>query len=467
MSGKLLALCCALLCVASRAHAQTPSAEPHELRPNDFAFGRVVQLTASDSALVELELPVDVYRGSRSADLKDLWVFNAGGEPVPQALRRASRPQAPEAIATLLPLFPVLAEHFAASLELSVAITRGPAGQLLQLHSRNPPDEAGHEAGAVAAYVLDARALDRGVTALRFEWFGAPDQLILPLTVESSEDLLSWSPIAVNGVLLHLEHDGHRVDRDRIEMTSGKAAFFRVRPLNRRSFPAPLRAVFAELVVDAPTPVLERLAVRGQALAARSGVYRFDLGGPVPVERLEVELPEDNTVIAAELWSAEQEDGQYQRVAEARIYRVLADGQPLIGPSLTLFRQRARYYELRVDGTRAGIGAGMPTLVTYHSPDLLLFLRRGAPPFTLAYGRHGVLRQRFEADDLLALLPLADSAAATPARATLGDAKPLGGVARLLAPKPAPPYGTYALWAGLLAGVALLAAISYRLVRGK
>jgi hypothetical protein len=465
MSGARHVLVAALLLAAC---AQSPEAESRELRPKDFAFGRVVQLPAAASPLAEIELPVDVYRSSRSEGMQDVWVFNASGVPVPQALRRATGSPAPQPTATLLALFPVLAEHAKAPLELSVAITRGPHGELMQLQSRNPPAASGHDADAIAAYLLDARGLPRGATALRFEWFKVPEQLILPLTIETSEDLLTWTPIAVEGGLLNIEHAGHRVERDRIELTSSKTSFYRVRPAGRASFPAPLRAVFAEPVVDAPAAVLERNAVRAEISAAGSGgVYRFDLGGPLPVERLEVELPEDNSVISAELWAGEKRDGQYQRVAEARIYRVLVDGTPLIGPSFNVFRQRARYYELRVDPTRLGIGEGLPTLVSYHAPDLLLFLRRGAEPFTLAYGRHRVTRQRFEASELLALLPSEQRSAGTPGRATLAPVQPLGGPSLLLAPKPPPPYATYALWAVLVAAVAVLAALAYHLLRSR
>jgi hypothetical protein len=78
-----------------------------------------------------------------------------------------------------------------------------------------------------------------------------------------------------------------------------------------------------------------------------------------------------------------------------------------------------------------------------------------------------VARQRFEAEDLLALVPTREGTAAAIATAALQPAKLLGGVALLEPPKPAPPYKTYALWAALLCGVALLASLAYRLVRGQ
>lgn len=145
---------------------------------------------------------------------------------------------------------------------------------------------------------------------------------------------------------------------------------------------------------------------------------------------------------------------------------MLSQGKALTGPRLHVFRQRVRFYELRVDRSRVGLGAGTPTLATYHTPEQLLFLLRGSGPFTVAYGRHGVRRQRFEPDELLGLLPpQAGGGAAQPARARLGEKHDLGGARLLAAPAPEVPYKTYALWAVLIAGVGLLGFLAYRLAR--
>ena len=464
MSGRRLALSiCLLACAAASVRAD----EPAELRPTDFAFGRSVSPSDAVSPLVEVALPVDVYRASRVEGLADVWVFNARGAPVPHALRRGTQSTNAPASAELVPIYPVRA---ATPLELSLVILRGPNGEIQQLQRRPAVDVAGAPAAPgpqgeqVASYLLDVRGLKRDVRALRFSWLEPPAHLILPLSIEASADLISWRPLSVEGGLLRLEHAGNRIERDRVELASGASQFLRVSPADQSTFPAQLRAVFAEPAADVPQRVLERLTVEPDQPAANSGVYRFDLGGELPVERIEIELPEDNTVIAAEIWAADKRDGPYQRIAEARFYRVhpAGDPKPLIGPSVRVLRQRARFYELRVDATRLGLGASKPALIAHYAPDELLFLRRGEGPFTLAYGRHAVARKRFEAQDLLTLVPHAEG---KPASATLSEPKPLGEASVLEPPKPPPPYTTYALWAVLIAGVALLGTLAYRLIK--
>ena len=467
MSGKRLA--CVLWLSAQIVRAEAPDAE---LRPQDFAFGRTLELPDASQPLAAVAIPVDVYRDSRSENLNDVSVWNGQGQQVPHALSRelAAGALPVEDPGTPVPFFPVSVQHAQAPLELSMSISRGADGQVLALRSQTKADKPEEPSAAkVAAYLLDVRAVvqnELGLHAARFDWLDAPDNLILPLSIDSSQDLITWQPLQVEGGLLRLSYAGQRIERDRVQWSPRKAAFLRMRPQSAPSFPAQLRAARVEAVPSTPAPERERVAVKaGPGSHPEQGVYRFDLGGEVPVEELEVELPEDNSVLAGELWSAQRADGPYQRLSAARFYRVLSQGKPLTGPRLRVFRQRVRFYELRVDRSRVGLGAGTPTLATYHVPEQLLFLLRGAAPFSVAYGRHHVRRQRFEPDELLGLLPPQPGGAAQPARARLGEKHDLGGPRLLAPPAPEVPYKTYALWAVLIAGVGMLGWLAYRLAR--
>jgi hypothetical protein len=457
--------CCTGLLSTARARADAPE-HSLELSPRDFAYGRVMQLPSGDAVLVQVELPVDVYRRSRTPGLQDVLVFNARGAQVPHALRsaRALPVAAPEPV--LLPLFPVpnvaTPEHVA----MAIVVERSAQGEVLRVSSRSAPADQATNAQPIAAYVLDARALPRALLRLRFELSGAPDDLVLPIAVDASSNLVDWRSVPVAGALLHLKHAERSIERAQLEIAPTRAEFFRVQPMGRATFPVTITSISGEVVPEVALRPLARVDAVAQPVAGKSGVYRFDLGGAVPVERIELELPEDNTVIAAEMWSAPRIEGPYQQLFDARFYRIVAAGKSLSGPSCDISRQAVRYYELRVDTTRPALGAGRPRLVTYHAADQLLFLRRGDAPFTLAYGRHAVVRQRFEADDLVALVPAIAGTPAPIATATLLPPAALGGVALLDEPKPPLPYKTYALWAALLAGVALLAGLALRLLRG-
>jgi hypothetical protein len=297
--------------------------------------------------------------------------------------------------------------------------------------------------------------------SLKVQLLEPADERVLSLRVEASEDLVRFVDVPVEGALIQLGHGGQRIDRDQITIPPTRAPFFRLTSRRDATFPTPVVSVIATLADVEPTRPFEKVAATAQT-GPKPQVFGFDLGGPVPVDRIEFQLPENNTIVNAELLAASSNKGPWTSVLRTRLYRIARAETELTGPTLDIGRRNDRYYELRVEAIGGGLGAGKPTLVTYHAPDQLLFLRRGEGPFTLAYGRYRVQHARFEADDLLSLLP--DQPAPT-ASGTLSDVKTLGGEDRLVPPKAPPPYKTYVVWAVLIAGVALLGGIALRLVK--
>ncbi|HKP64924.1 MAG TPA: DUF3999 family protein [Polyangiales bacterium] len=461
MSARVSTLCAVLLC-ASAAHAapETP------LKPADFAYGRDVQLPDDPQPVVSVALPLDVYRAMRGPDLRELMVFNGRDTQVPHAIRslRAGPTDAPETVPLALFPLPLSAAGKAGNLETALVIQRDPAGQITSLIARSstPAVDGGAEPEPrIAAYVLDGRALPRALVALRVQLRETADDRVLGLRVETSEDLVTFDELPVAGALIQLGHGGRRIDRDLLSLPPTRASFYRLSPVSAASFPSPLVAVQATLAtLEAPQP-FERLDSQSTGSPAPH-VYRFDLGGPVPVDRVELALPEQNTVVNAELYASDDPAGPYHSVLRARLYRVALPDRELSGPTLDVVRRNARYYELRVDPTGGGLGSGAPKLISYHAPDQLLFLRRGEGPFLLAYGRYRAPNDRFEADDLLTLLPKSSTSTSM---AKLGEVKQLGGDGQLRAPAPPPPYKTYVMWAVLIAGVFALGALALSLAR--
>ena len=455
-------LLCALLWTAIVSSAR---AEPESLAASDFAYGRELTLPESNEPIVQVELPLDVYRAMRGQGLSELMVFNARGAQVPHAIR--SLPSAPDGApeSVLLWHFPLTlaAAQSQRTTDLALEVERNAAGQVIRLAAKSEQPKGGAAAAQqpIAAYILDARELPRALVGLRVTLTEGADDRVLELRLDASEDLVSFTPVTVDGALIQLGHGGQRIDRDELSVAPTSAKFYRLRPAREPSFPSAVSAISATLAAAEVARRFEKVVVEPSA-TPKPGAFRYDLGGPVPVDRVEVELPEQNTIVNAELWSSEREQGPYERAARAKLYRIQRKEAELKGPTLELARRNDRYYELRVAATGGGVGSGKPVLVSYHTPDQLLVMRRGEGPFTLAYGRYESPSARFEADDILSLLPR--EGAAVPS-ATLGERKPLGGQQRLIPPPPPPPYKTYAIWAVLILGVALLGMLAIQLAR--
>ena len=506
---KRLFMLVAILSLASAACVGQALAEPEEvLRPADFAYGREIQLSDSPLPVVSVQVPLDLYRVMRATDLRELMVFNGRGAQVPHAIRsvRTGTPREPDTLE--LPIFPLHAgpsQTGGSGEVVSLEIERDAEGRVLKLglkteshgaqapvppvqarpkhgakSTRAQPGEVGGaqsasvagDAGAaaasdgppqpIAAYILDARAAKRAIAALQINLLESADERVLPIRVEASEDLVRFYEVPTEGALIQLGHGGQRIDRDQVGILRPTTVpFYRLSAAREGNFPTKLVSVVATLADLEPVRPVEQVVSSAQA-TSKPPVFDFDLTGPLPVDRVEFKLPENNTIVNAELFASSSRQGPWDSVARTRLYRIAGSDAEFTGPTLEVARRNDRYYQLRVEATGGGLGAGAPKLVTYHAPDQLLFLRRGEGPFTLAYGRYQAQHARFEADDLLSLLP--DKPTPT-AEGTLGERKTLGGKERLVEPKAPPPYKTYAVWAVLIAGVALLGTIALRLAR--
>jgi Protein of unknown function (DUF3999) len=138
--------------------------------------------------------------------------------------------------------------------------------------------------------------------------------------------------------------------------------------------------------------------VTGTQTADRTGEFQFDLGAGPPVDRLNLELPELNTVTEADFLSRSDTRSPWHPVAQGVFYRLQS-----------------------TDGA----------LRRWRAPEVVI-LARGTGPFTLAYGSGSVTG----AVTPLAALP----GTVTPVRVTLSASKLLGGETRLKASSAAFPW---------------------------
>ena len=200
-----------------------------------------------------------------------------------------------------------------------------------------------------------------------------------------------------------------------------------------------------------------RLVVTATQTADRPGEFQFDLGAGPPVDRLNLELPELNTVTEADFLSRSDTKSPWHPVAQGVFYRLQStDGELRNGPVASKISP-VRFWLVRVRQPSSALGTGLLRLEAGWRALEVVFLARGTRPFTLAYGSGSVTG----AVTPLAALP----GTVTPVRVTLSASKLLGGETRLKASSAAFPWKTSILWATLAASAALLGGMAYRLTR--
>jgi len=443
----------ALICGAALADGGTglPTRE-------QFAF--VLPLSVDGTgAVYRLEVPREVYRDCLDAQLGDLRVLNGRGEVVPYALRRPSTRVRQAATPRRLALFPLHGDPVAAVAALSLSVRDGDT----QVELQRPTAPA--ESSAPSAYLLRTDGLT-GYEELVFEWAADAPDFAANAVIETSEDLVAWNVVVPRAPLARLRHGGEVFEQGRVSFPPVAGRFWRVSPEPGATLPV-ITGVNA--VPPADTAEVARLpeSAPGTAVPGRAGVYEFDLGAQLPVDRLDMDLPDVNTAVRAEFLARRNDAEPWHAVTRAALYRLNSAGGEIRSPPQEIPATANRYWRVMVDPGGGGIGQGVPMLRVGFLPHVLVFVVRGPAPFELVYGRHGATSAEVSLESLLPPGALHDSAGSLEAlpRATSGAPGIAGGEEQLLPPPPVTPWRIWLLWLALGGGVLVLGAVAWRLAR--
>ncbi|MGH7811592.1 MAG: DUF3999 family protein, partial [Candidatus Binatia bacterium] len=190
----------------------------------DFAYGITIHADSAD-ALHEIEIPAAVYCGVMRSDLGDLRVFNGQGEVVPHALRPRVASTAQRGAVVRLPAFPLYGETTNTIEDLNLRVEKRADGTVIGIQSQTRGAERKNR---LRGYLIDASTLKSSIHALQFDWHAGSASFVGKIRVDGSDDLTRWTNLADNATLARLTFDGHRVERDRVELGAAKLKYLRL-----------------------------------------------------------------------------------------------------------------------------------------------------------------------------------------------------------------------------------------------
>ncbi|HYS64412.1 MAG TPA: DUF3999 domain-containing protein [Paraburkholderia sp.] len=440
LTGRCLAIAC--VWTSAQANAAGHFAQRFALELEDGA------------AYYSVMLPAAVYAASQRSDLGDVRVFNGAGEPVPYSLDAPREPaRTPPALrpARWFPL-PTAARG---STGAPLGVTIASDGSLRATAA--PPGRAQHDTDLIdAGHAPRTGRVNALVVHLR------DDNYQGRVTVESSDDLRNWQP-AGDAQLLKVSYNGSTLSQDRIELDGMHARYLRLRWLDGAPYVESIdMEVQAAGAGEARRADAQRLWREGIVAHAgpKAGEYFFETGGPYPIDRLRLNLPQPNTVAPAVVYSRAGLEPAWRQVSSATLYRLHNEAVEQSNPPLELASDTDRQWRVVVDTRSGGLGSGTLTVAAGWRPATLTFVARGAAPFTLAVGSAAAVSSAVSREDLLM------GASSVAATARLGDAlSAWQGDAQSVGKDP-DASRRYLLWAALLLGVGSLGAIAWRLARG-
>jgi hypothetical protein len=424
---------------------------------SDYAYASVLKADGG-AALYVARLDEAVYRHTARIDLSDLRVVNGLGEEIPFVIRRPAARRADPSPFQPLALFPLRRTDRSPSEALKLQLRA--SGTSIDLERAADKSDA-----SVTAYLLDVRGSDLPVTALRLTWSDQAPDFSNRLMLESSDDLTRWQPVDHGLPIINLHYAGQEFVRAELKLPAQKSSFLRLSWMDAAPPELILTGVSGQRQLNAAEADRQTIAVPAHA-SVQPGEYDFDLGAHVPVDRLNVRLPELNTAVDGQFLARSEQSKDWISVGAGRLYRLKVQGtQEFSNASLSVALTSARHWRLRVGTSGGGLGSGAPTLEAGWLPDELWFLARGPGPYRVLYGNSGAVRTGPKPASLDAdALPIRDGKVeAQPSM--LGPEYALGGEARLHAGVQWQDWKRWLLWGVLIVGVCALVAMAWRLAR--
>jgi hypothetical protein len=242
------------------------------------------------------------------------------------------------------------------------------------------------EAGApLVGWLAEATTITEPVHAVRLALAGAANDVMTRVTLEASDDLHVWTPLASDAPVLQLTAGVHRLERRRIEFAPRRVQYLRV------SWPGRARALeLASLAVEPGAPAREPSRhwkdVAAIAATSKRNRYELDLGGHMPADRLSFVLPQTNTVATMGIYSRASPLEPWRFIRNATIYRLSDESGDFVSDDVVLDGSGNRYWRIAFDPRGGGIGYGDLGVRAGWVPHRIVFVARGARPFVLAYG---------------------------------------------------------------------------------
>ncbi|PQZ92696.1 MULTISPECIES: DUF3999 domain-containing protein [Pseudomonas] len=421
--------------------------------PADFAT-QVPLAVSGNGPWYRLELPLAVQLNARQADLSDVRVFNAAGEPQAYSLSRQASQRTESRNVTEVKWFPLYAADTQEALP-GVVMKSTAEGTLLEVR---PSSVKGQQ--VLRGWVLDASAIKAPLQQLTLDWSLEQDGF-QRFSIEASDDLQHWKAWGDGQVARLSFADNERVEQHDVSLPGQSARYLRLVWQGRA---APL-LTSAKLVsatsTSLPTPLVWSQPLAGARLNA--GEYSWQLPTDVVIERLRIELKQPNTLAPVTLAGRRDSKQAWQPLSNGLLYRLAQDGQDVVQDELQLPGRAVSELKLQVDERGGGLGVEAPALRFAVRATHLVFLARGEPPFTLVLGN---------ASAKAASLPLSTLIPDYSAERlkALGQARVEGEVAvnspvAVAAKNAGPDWKKLGLWAVLLLGVAVLGAMAYSLLR--
>jgi hypothetical protein len=430
----------------------TPALAAEGDTPASYAV-RLPVTPAAGSALQQLDLPARALIAAKSADMADVRMFNADGQPVPIALYTV--PAAVQHRVVPLRVMPILGAADALAVTgVSLRIDERQRASVVRVDGT--PQAAGHP--QLLGVLLDARDIHGPASALSLD-VDIPAGQPVTFTIERSTDLNDWQPLTEK--VLYRTSDRTGAMSIPFPEQSLQDQYLRIMWTASSRLLSPVAINSARVVTQGnPSSSVPPRAHLAIPTSNDPRLIEFTIPFGARVSALQIRAKGEDTIVPIRILGRNRQEDAWTPIASGSVSRITRDRRTFTNPEFDMGESRFRTIRIEADARTPGFTAP-PAIAALLAPVRIIFLASGPAPFTLAVGK---------ADAQSVFLPAADlmqasgSGVATPPMAqTAGQADSV--VVTTGQRDEGTPWRRVALWGVLLAGTALLAAMVWQLAR--
>jgi hypothetical protein len=426
-------------------------------KPADFAT-QVPLSVSGEGPWYRLELPLAVQLNARQTDLSDVRVFNAAGEAQAYALAREIASTRESRTLNDVKWFPLYNSADATERAPGIRVQSNANGTLVEVQPSTEL-EAGEE--VLRGWLLDASGIKAPLQQLVLDWTSERDGF-QRFSIEASDDLQHWQSWG-EGQVARLTFADERVEQHEVGLPGQSARYLRLLWNSSQSAPTLTSAQLESASIRSlPLPLVWSQPLAGSSV--KSGEYTWQLPMGLNVERVQVEVSQPNSLAPVTLSGRRESSLPWQSLSSGLLYRLTQNGQDVVQNELQLSGQTVQQLKLDVDERGGGFGAQAPTLKFAVRSTQVVFLARGAGPYTLALGNATVKAANLPLSTLVPDYSAAKFAAL--GKASVEGAAVVNSTSTVTAAATTDPnWKKFGLWAVLLLGVFFLAAMAVSLLR--
>lgn len=363
------------LCAVLSAHGQE--------KPGDFTTQMPLTLSG-EGPWYRLELPLTVQMNARQTDLGDVRVFNAAGEAQAYALAREQAQTSENRVLTDVKWFPLYSSTDASEAIPSIQVKSSANGTLVEVRPSGQI-EAGEE--VLRGWLLDVSAIKAPLQQLILDW-NSEREGFQRFSIEASDDLQHWQSWG-EGQVARLSFADEQIEQHEVGLPGQKARYLRLLWDAPQSAPLLTSAQLESASINSlPLPLVWSQPLAGTGV--KTGEYTWQLPAGLKVERLRVELSQANSLAPVTLYGRRESSQAWQPLSRGLLYRLSQNGQDVVQDELQMPGQTVQQLKLVVDERGGGLGAEAPAVHFAVRATQLVFLARGAAPYTLALGNPAV-----------------------------------------------------------------------------